>query len=110
MRFPYTPFPTRRPVYPLGGIAVRHLPTRAIPVLGPSGDSAEHAPLDTGAGDTIFSERVAQALGLDLSHAPWGASNPVGGPALRYRYAPVTMRLSDGVETCVWQAIVGFLP
>jgi hypothetical protein len=29
--------------------------------------------------------------------------------AQTYRYAQVQLRLSDGVETCEWLAIVGFL-
>lgn len=66
--------------------------------------------LSPGADDTIFPKSVAQQLGLDLSQAPWGESSPVSAALVRYRYATVTLHLSDGVEACTWPAIVGFLP
>jgi hypothetical protein len=51
----------------------------------------------------------AQQLGIDLSRAPIGQSLQAGGLPLTYRYAPVRLHLSDGQETCQWNAIVGFL-
>jgi hypothetical protein len=44
-----------------------------------------------------------------LTGAPQGEAHPVGGAIVPYRYAAVTLRVSDGVETCAWQAIVGFV-
>jgi hypothetical protein len=44
-----------------------------------------------------------------LSGAPQGEAHPVGGVNIPYSYAPVRLCLSDGVETCEWQATVGFV-
>ncbi len=110
MRFPYLTVPALRPVYPLGGIRVRHVPAIEVRLLGPGGVFDRLCRLDSGADDTIFPEWVAQRIGLDLTNAPWGESSPVGGSALYYRYATVSLRLDDGRENCEWKAIVGFLP
>ena len=52
---------------------------------------------------------LARKLGIDMDGAPQGAAHPVGGTVVPYRYALVTLRLSDGLETCEWQATVGFV-
>lgn len=33
----------------------------------------------------------------------------MGGLVVPYSYAPVDLRLSDGVDTCEWRALVGFV-
>jgi hypothetical protein len=109
MRFPFQTFATNRPVYPLGGIRVRHIPVFSVNVIGPLGNEMVDCRLDPGADDTIIPEWVAQRIGVDLTNAPWGESNPIAGTPLRYPCATVTLRLDDGRETCEWKAIVGFL-
>ncbi len=109
MRFAYQTLPTLRPVYPLGGIRVRHLPACAVVVSGPLGDGLVNCRLDSGADDTIFPEATAQQLGIDLTNAPWGESSPVAGSPARYRYATITLRSNDGPAHCEWKAIVGFI-
>ena len=109
MRFPYVALPTRRPVYPLGGILVRHRPLVAIQVRGPSGTRSLTATLDSGSDDTILPAYLAPRLGIDLAQAPEGEAGTVGGPSIPYRYATVRLRLSDGYDECEWDAIVGFV-
>jgi hypothetical protein len=98
-----------RPVYPLGGSTTRYYPLVCTLV----GHAATTWPfdghVDTAADDTIFPLSVAQHLGIDLSSAPGGDGRTVGGVSIPYRYAHVTLRISDGSEVCEWPAIVGFL-
>jgi hypothetical protein len=110
MRFPYIAFATRRPVYPLGGTRVRHRPIVPIEVGGPTGVRLLSASLDSGSDDTVFPASLAPRLGIDLTGAPSGEAGAVGGLPIRYHYATVRLRLSDGYEECEWEAIVGFLP
>jgi len=49
MRFPYQTIATLRPVYPLGGIRVRHIPAVTVSVGGPLGDRGVDCRLDAGA-------------------------------------------------------------
>jgi hypothetical protein len=64
--------------------------------------------LDTGADDTVFPEAVANNLGVDLTNAPTGEGAGAGLGAVRIRYAPVTLRLTDGREFREWTTLVGF--
>jgi hypothetical protein len=64
--------------------------------------------LDTGSDDTVFPERVAARIGVDLTTAPTGEASGVGGGKALLRYAEVTLRLSDGREHRQWTARVGF--
>jgi hypothetical protein len=109
MRFPYVPLPTRRPVYPLGGVLVRYRPLVAIEVRGPTGTRSLTATADSGADDTLLPAHLAPRLGIDVAQAPEGEAGTVGGPPISYRYATVRLRLSDGYEECEWDAIVGFV-
>jgi hypothetical protein len=51
---------------------------------------------------------VAARLGLNLAAAPAGKTRAVGGLIVPVYYAPVTLMLSDGSETCTWDTVVGF--
>ena len=64
--------------------------------------------LDTGSDDTVFPERVAAAIGVDLSNAPVGEASVVGLAGIRVRYAQVKLRISDGREQREWTGWVGF--
>jgi hypothetical protein len=110
MRFPYRAMPTRQPVPPLGGARTRHYPIVPVVLTGPAGAWARDCRLDSGADDTIFPHSAAQALGIDLTGAPLGSASQVGGAPIQYPYAPVTLRISDGQESCEWIALVGFAP
>ena len=109
MRFPYVALPTRRPIYPLGGILVRHRPLVAVQVRGPSGARSLSATLDSGSDDTLLPAYLAPRLGIDLAQAPAGEAGTIGGSPIPYHYAMMRLRLSDGYEECEWDAIVGFV-
>jgi hypothetical protein len=109
MRFPYLAHRVGRPVYPLGGALVRHYPVLSVTLTGPAGSYPKDALVDSAADDTIFPLAIAEKVGIDLSGAPTGGAQPVGGGSLVYRYAQVTLGVSDGRETCEWSAIVGFI-
>jgi predicted aspartyl protease len=65
--------------------------------------------IDTGADDTIFPAWLAQQLGIDLSSAPTADSRTASGAVVQYHCAPVTLRISDGLESCSLSAVVGFV-
>jgi hypothetical protein len=110
MRFRYAPLATRLPIYPLGGALVRHRPLLAIEIAGPLGSRVLDASVDSGADDTLFPEYLAPRLGVDLAKAPEGGEGrAVGGAPIAYRYAFVTLRLTDSYEECQWEAIAGFV-
>src|SRR5262249_25321650 len=52
---------------------------------------------------------LARNIGIDLTGVPQGEGQPIGGMVITYWYATVTLRLTDGLETCEWPAIVGFV-
>jgi hypothetical protein len=109
LRFPYLPVKLRRPAPTLPGATQRHLPIFSVTLEGPIGSFRIDSRLDSGSDDTVFPLSLAQHLGLDLTGAPLSQSQGVGGTPLSYRCAQVTLRISDGKETCVWQAEVGFV-
>ena len=109
MIFPYLPLPTKVPVPSLGGAMVRHRPIVPVRVFGPLGSRLIDGCLDCGSDDTIFPLSLARKLGINLTGAPQGEAHPVGGKAVPYVYAAVTLHLSNGIETFEWQATVGFI-
>jgi hypothetical protein len=67
--------------------------------------------LDTAADDTVLPDWIAAALGLDLTGAEEQPIGMMGRIALRCRYAPAEVQISDGArETYRWSAVVGFVP
>ena len=106
MIFTYMPLPTKGPVPSLAGAMVRHRPI--LGVFGPLGLRFHDGCVDCAADDTIFPLTLARKLGIDLTGALQGEAHPVGGVVVPYVYAAVTLRVSDGMETCEWQATVGF--
>jgi hypothetical protein len=107
--FPYLPLPTKGPVPSLGGATVRYRPIVSVRVFGSSGSRLYDGCLDCACDDTIFPLSLARKRGIDLSGAPQGEAIPVGGLMIPYSYAAVPLRLSDGLETFDWQAMVGFV-
>ncbi len=110
MKFPYLPLPTRGPVYTLGGAHVRYRPIVPIHIIAPGSLPPLDACIDSASDDTVFPDSLAVRLGLDLTSAPQGEVRPAGHPALAVAYAQVTLLLSDGYETCEWDALVAFAP
>jgi hypothetical protein len=108
LRFPYLPLPTHQPVLSLGGAKVRHRPVLAIWLSGPSGTQAFNACVDSACDDTIFPQALAVKLGIDSTGAVQGEARTLGGTAIPHWYSRVSLRITDGIEECKWEAIVGF--
>jgi hypothetical protein len=88
---------------------LRYRPIIPVRVFGPLGSRLVDGCVDCGSDDTIFPLLLARKLGIDLTGAPHGEACPVGGTIVPYVYAAVTLRVSDGVGTCEWNATVGFV-
>jgi hypothetical protein len=108
--FRYRIVPVPRSVVTLGGRWSRPRPFLPIAVIGPSNTSAVDGFLDTGADETVFSERLAARIGLDLSNAPVGQATTATRTSAPVRYAQVNLRLTDGKEQREWPAWVEFTP
>jgi len=109
LRFPYTTFPTPKPIWTLHWRQGRPRPVIFVGVIGPNGTAVEKALLDTGADDTVFPDLVATDIGIDLSKEPTGGASAVGPMSVAVlRYAEVLLRISDGHEHREWPARVGF--
>ncbi|HVS35187.1 MAG TPA: hypothetical protein VMS17_06360 [Gemmataceae bacterium] len=109
MIFPYVVRPVTRPIPSMKGAKVRHLPIVSAGAIHAGVTYPIDGLVDSAASDVIFPLLAARRLGIDLTKAPVGESRQAGGVWLRYRYASVRMHLSNGRETCQWDAIVGFL-
>jgi hypothetical protein len=82
-----------------------------VQILGPAGSRLIDGHLDTGSDDTVFPQWLAPLLGVDLSQASEQDIHLTGrGQSFRAQFLPLELRISDGQETCQWQAIVGFVP
>jgi hypothetical protein len=110
MRFHYLPFRLLHPIVPLDGRTVRPRPVLGITLIGPSGSMPQDALLDTGSDDTVFLERIAQKIGLDLTNAPLGSARVLVQGSVPVRYARITLRIADNRERREWEAWVGFTP
>jgi len=107
--FPYLRLPTKGPIPSLGGATGRYRPIVSVRVFGPLGPRIYDGCVDCASDDTIFPLPLARKLGIDLRGALQGQARPVGGIAVPYLYATVTLRITDGVEACEWPATVGFV-
>jgi hypothetical protein len=92
----------------MGAATVRYRPIVPIHILAPLMLPPVDACIDSAADDTVFPCHLASRLGIDLAAAPKGQARSVGGTLVRVTYASVTLLLSDGFETCEWDATVGF--
>jgi hypothetical protein len=110
MRFPYQRISIQSPAIALGGRWVRPRPIIGVTIIGPSDSRLRDGLLDTGSDDTVFPEHLAATLGLDLSSAPIGSMQTANRTRARVRYAPVRLRITDGIEQREWPALVGFTP
>jgi hypothetical protein len=88
---------------------VRYKPIISLTVIGPRNQVAQPALEDSGADDVVFPMQVAAHIGLNLSAAPAGQAQGLGGPQpVGLLYAPVILVLSDGTQTCRWRAVTAF--
>jgi hypothetical protein len=88
---------------------IRYRPIVSVRLFGSLGSRLYDGCLDCASDNTIFPLSLARKLGIDLSAAPQGLAHPIGGITIPYSYAAVKLQLSDGLETCEWQATVGFV-
>ena len=110
MRVGYLIGRASQPLPSWSGGRQRPRPVTAVGVTGPTGFHPRDCLLDTGADDTIFPEAVAIRTGVDLTTAPAITINLAGRGPVTCRFAPVQLRLSDGIETYEWTTTVGFAP
>src|SRR5207247_131213 len=86
----------------------RPRPVIPVAMVGPKGQAAKDAVVDTAADDTVFSQDVATTIGVNLMNSPMGHGRGVGNKRVRLRFAEVTLRLTDGTEFREWRGWVGF--
>ena len=110
MRFPYQLISVGYSVLTLGGRWVRPRPIIGVTLVGPADSRLKEAAVDPAADETIFPERHAAQIGIDLTNAPQGIGRGVGLAAIPLRYAEVTLRITDGHESREWKGWVGFTP
>ena len=108
MKFAYLPLPVRQASPAMGAAKVRYRPIVPIHVVAPQQLPPMDACIDSAADDTVFPPHLAARLGISLATAQMGQARLVGGNVINVHYAPVTLLLSDGFETCEWDAMVGF--
>jgi hypothetical protein len=108
--FRYKLVPAPHAVVSLGGRWSRPRPIVPVAVVGPINTSAVDGYLDTGSEDTVFTERLAARIGLDLTNAPVGRLTTATLANAPVRYAQVLLRMTDGKEQREWPAWVGFTP
>jgi hypothetical protein len=106
--FPYVRVSINRPAILLGGQMYRSRPLVRVTLVGTSGTYVEYCLLDTGADDAVFPDVAAIQAGINLANAPAGAASSVGLVSHQIRYARVTLRITDGIEFCEWDTMVGF--
>ena len=108
MRIPYLVAQAKSPLPSLGGSLLRARPVLAVRIAGPARSLLLDGLLDTGSDDTVFEEWVAATIGVDLSQAAERQVGLVGRTSLvRCRYAPVELRITDGIrETYQWTTLV----
>jgi hypothetical protein len=112
VKVPYLPAQAIAPLPSLGGALIRPRPVMVVRITGPGRAWLRDGLLDTGSDDTVFEDKIAALIGVDLSQAEERDLGIVGRPQpVRCKYAPVQLRITDGlVETYEWTAVVGFVP
>ncbi len=100
----------KSPLPSMAGSLILPRPLVAVRITGPSSSWLRDGLLDTGSVETIFEQSVAKIIGVDLTHTQSRQIHLTGRKPLRCRYAPVVLRISDGLkETYEWNAVVGFV-
>ena len=86
-------------------------PIVPVRLVGPNGRwSTIDALIDTGSDVTLFPERLAERLGVDLSDVAEIPLTSALGTIATYRAVELTLELRRFPETLRWQGVVGFLP
>jgi hypothetical protein len=98
LRFSYAQEDRGHPLISLGGRSTRPRPIIAVSLIGPKNTWVMDALLDTGSDDTVFPERVATLLGIDLTNAPTNIGAGAGSQNLNLRYAQASLARSRWAE------------
>jgi hypothetical protein len=86
-------------------------PILPVRITGPLGGRLRDGLLDSGADETVLDPTLAPLIGVDLLTGFVWEINLVGRGRVRCRYAPVQLRITDGIrETYEWDAIAAFTP
>jgi hypothetical protein len=97
MEFPYLDLP--------GGIS---RPIIAVMLEGPTGKRLLDGLVDTGSDRTLFPEREAQAVGLQLPADPDGHIRTAGGVSIPYRVSDAVFKLRASASVIRWRASIAF--
>ncbi len=89
------------------GVKTRIRPVVPMHIVAPLRLPPVDACIDSAADATVFPPRIGATLGINLAAAPQGQARAVGGMVVNVHYAPVSLLLSDGYETCEWTTTVG---
>jgi hypothetical protein len=95
--FPYMQLP--------GGIK---RPIIAVTLQGPSGKRLIDGLLDTGSDRTLFPQREAKAIGIQLPAKADGSIKTAGGMSIAFRMAEVVLELRAAALLARWKAAVAF--
>jgi hypothetical protein len=106
MRFPYQ-------AYPVQGIGAAHIalvyrPAVPIRVVGPSGDGFAFGLADTGADETMFTDRFIGPLGVVIRPGDHATITTLDGGAVPVRYGTVDLELSRRGVVRRWSARIAF--
>ena len=86
-------------------------PIVPVRLLGPNRHwSTIDALIDTGSDITLFPERLAERLGVDLTDIAEVPLTSALGTIATYRAVELTLELRRFPDTMRWQGVVGFLP
>ena len=110
-RYPFISIPTSAPVVSLGGRLAWPRPIIPIVAINPRNLVWRQfrGTIDTAADDTVFHEKTARLLGIDLTNAPVGQAEGTTGVAISVKYADIFLQLiSPDGEVVEWRATVAF--
>jgi hypothetical protein len=98
--------------YPVPGIGsfLANVRRPMVPILasGPVGDVALYGLVDTGADNTLISDRYRQALGAVIQPNMQASIVAIGGATITADFGTIDLELRKGKAVYRWSALVGF--
>lgn len=83
-------------------------PMIAVVIEGPTGKRLLDGLLDTGSDRTIFPQREAQSIGIQLPKNPDGSIKTAGDVSISYRLAEAVLELRAPGSSVRWKTMVAF--